>query len=97
MKDLVAYLAQVLVDDPGSVQVHESQDGSTHRYELAVAPGEVGKIIGREGRTIKALRTIVAAVAQRTGSRAELDVLDGEGRPDRGPRREGHRHRDRHR
>lgn len=81
MKELVVYLARALVDDPSAVQVDESTQGAAIRYEIRCAPGDIGKIIGREGRTVKALRTLVAAAAQKNGQKAELDVVDGEERP----------------
>jgi uncharacterized protein len=92
MKELVAYLAKVLVDDPASVEVTESKEGNFSRYELSVAPADIGKVIGKEGRTVKALRTLVAAVGQKSGQRVDLDVMDGGrergNRPDRrGPPR----------
>jgi predicted RNA-binding protein YlqC (UPF0109 family) len=87
MKELVAYLAKVLVDDTAAIEVHEINEGNSLRYELSVAQADIGKVIGREGRTIKALRTLVAAVAQKNGQRAELEILDGRDQ-DRGNRRE---------
>ncbi len=76
MKALVEYLAKTLVDKPDVVEViHTPQDGG-HLLELKVAPDDVGKIIGRDGRTVNALRTIVAAAAQQQGQKARLEVLD---------------------
>ncbi len=83
MKELVAYLAKVLVDDPAAVTVEVAREGDAVRYALTVAPGDIGKVIGREGRTVKALRTLLAAAASRTGERAELDVVDGDDRAGR--------------
>ena len=89
MKELVAYLAKVLVDNPAAVEVHETNDGDAFRYEISVAPGDIGKVIGKEGRTVKALRTLVAAVAHKSGQQVELDILDvqGDRRERRGPHR----------
>jgi predicted RNA-binding protein YlqC (UPF0109 family) len=89
MKELVAYLAKVLVDNPAAVEVHEVNDGDAFRYEISVAPGDIGKVIGKEGRTVKALRTLVAAVAHKSGRQVELDILDlqGDRRERRGPPR----------
>ena len=77
MKDLVEYLARALVDNPDEVTVEsfEEVDG-TIVYELRVAEGDVGKVIGRSGRTVNALRTVVRAAATRDGRRVLVDVVD---------------------
>lgn len=75
MRDLVEYVARALVDDPGAVHVEERQ-GATTVYELSVAPADVGKVIGRQGRTAKALRTLLAARAELDGAQATLEILD---------------------
>ena len=77
MEDLVAYIARGLVDDPRSVQVDAfEEDDGTLVYELTVADDDVGKVIGRHGRTVNALRTVMRACATRHGRRVLLDVVD---------------------
>lgn len=78
MKDLVELLARALVDRPEAVDVREADDGSTISLELRVAPGDVGHVIGRQGRTIKAMRTLVHAAAIRSQKNATLEVIDEE-------------------
>jgi predicted RNA-binding protein YlqC (UPF0109 family) len=77
MEDLVAYLARSLVDNPDAVSVesYEEDDGSIV-YELSVAEEDVGKIIGRGGRTVNALRCVLRACATKQGRRLLLDVVD---------------------
>jgi len=77
MKELVAYLVRSLVDDPDAVSVesYEEEDGSVV-YELSVAEDDVGKVIGRGGRTVNALRCVLRACAAKQGRRILLDVVD---------------------
>ena len=75
MKDLVEYLARALVDEPDGVKVEEVVTGRTHVYELQVAEGDVGKVIGRQGKVIRAIRTLAKAGAARQGLRVDIDVL----------------------
>lgn len=75
MRELVEYVARGLVDEPEYVSVQE-REGSTTVYELSVAPSDLGKVIGRQGRTAKALRILVAARAEIEGERAILEILD---------------------
>ena len=77
MDDLLAFLARGLVDDPRAVKVEtfEEEDG-TLVYELSVADDDVGKIIGRHGRTVNALRTVMRACATGQGRRVLVDVVD---------------------
>ena len=77
MEDLGAYLARSLVDKPEDVSVesYDEDDGSTV-YELSVAEDDVGKIIGRGGRTVNALRCVLRACAAKQGRRLLLDVVD---------------------
>jgi predicted RNA-binding protein YlqC (UPF0109 family) len=72
---LVDYLVRALVDDPDAVQiVHTSTDAGDH-FEVTVAPDDVGKVIGRSGRIIKALRTVVRAAGSVGGRRVDVEVL----------------------
>jgi predicted RNA-binding protein YlqC (UPF0109 family) len=77
VRDLVEFIARALVDSPGDVSVEsfEEDDGTTV-YELRVAEDDIGKIIGRNGRTVNALRAVVRAAAVREGRRALVDVVD---------------------
>ena len=76
MRDLVETIARALVDDPEAVHVEE-RAGDTIVYELSVAPGDLGKVIGRHGRTARALRVLLEARAEVEGKRASLEILDG--------------------
>lgn len=77
MEDLLAFLARGLVDDPDEVVVDSfEEDDGTIVLELSVAEGDAGKVIGRGGRTIAALRTIVRASSVRENRRVLIDVID---------------------
>ena len=76
MKELLLYMAKNLVDDPESVSVTESTDDEGTVLELRVAPGDMGKVIGRQGRIAKEIRTIVKTVAQRTGEKVTVEIVD---------------------
>jgi uncharacterized protein len=77
VQDLIEFLARALVDNPDGVSVEsfEEDDGTTI-YELRVAEDDVGKIIGRSGRTVNALRAVVRAASVREGRRVLVDVVD---------------------
>ncbi|HYP42297.1 MAG TPA: KH domain-containing protein [Chloroflexia bacterium] len=74
MKDLVEYIARNLVDNPDAVQVRESRGDYMVRVQLTVDPEEKGKVIGREGKRARAMRTIVNAAASRDGRRGVLEI-----------------------
>ena len=77
MNDLVEFLARALVDDPDAVTVESfEEDDGTLVYEVTVAEDDTGKIIGRSGRTINALRAVVRAAAVRDGRRVLVDIVD---------------------
>lgn len=76
MKELLLYMAKNLVDDPDAVRVTESKDEAGTVLQLHVAPGDMGKVIGRQGRIAKEIRTIVKTVAQRTGEKVTVDIVD---------------------
>lgn len=77
MEDLLAFLARGLVDDPDEVVVDSfEEDDGTIVLELSVADGDAGKVIGRGGRTIAALRTVVRASSVRENRRVLIDVID---------------------
>ena len=74
MRDVTVYLARALVDEPDRVTVEELRGARGLTYEVRAAPDDVGKLIGRGGRTVKALRKVVKAVAPE-GRRVEVEVL----------------------
>jgi len=73
---VVEVVARALVDHPDAVRVTEAQRRGMTIVELTTAPGDMGKIIGRQGRTAAALRTLVALTAEKHGTRAQLDIRD---------------------
>lgn len=74
MKELLLYMAQNLVDHPEAVTVTEIT-GEETTLELRVAPEDMGKVIGRQGRIAKEIRTIIKSVAQRTGQRVNVEII----------------------
>lgn len=75
MKELVEFLARSLVDKPDEVYVDAVQSGRTTIFEIEAAEDDVGKLIGRQGRVVRAIRTLVKAAAIRTGQRVDVDVV----------------------
>jgi hypothetical protein len=76
VKELVEFLARELVDDPDAVQVEEEADDRGVLISVRVAPDDMGKVIGRSGRTAKAIRAVVRAAATRQGIEARVDIVD---------------------
>ena len=76
MKELLLYVAKQLGANPDAVTVTEREDADTTILELRVAPEDMGKVIGRQGRIAKEIRTIVKTVAQRDGKRVTVDIVD---------------------
>ena len=76
MKDLLLYIARNLVDDPDAVSVTEVQGDQELTLELRVAPDDMGKVIGRQGRVVKEIRVLMKAVAQRQGKKVSVEILD---------------------
>lgn len=76
LRAVVEVVARALVDNPDSVKVTEQERRGMTVLELSTAPGDTGKIIGRQGRTAAALRTLVALTAEKHGKRAQLDIRD---------------------
>ena len=76
MKELLLYMAKNLVDDPEAVTVKEISDEDGTVLELHVATADMGKVIGRQGRIAKEIRTIVKTVAQRTGEKVTVEIVD---------------------
>ena len=76
MAELLAYLARELVDDPEAVRVEEEERDGALVLVLHVAPDDVGKVIGRQGRIARALRTVVRATSGRGERRLQLEIVD---------------------
>jgi predicted RNA-binding protein YlqC (UPF0109 family) len=76
MRDLVLWLAGELVENKGAVRVEAIERDRATVFELTVDPSDLGRVIGRGGRTAKALRTVLDGAARREGRRAVLDILD---------------------
>ena len=76
MKDLVKYIAQALVDDPEEVVVDEIEGNQTSVLELKVAKEDLGKVIGKQGRTARAIRTILSAASAKVKKRTVLEIIE---------------------
>ncbi|MBM4320691.1 MAG: KH domain-containing protein [Deltaproteobacteria bacterium] len=76
MKELITYIAQALVDHPESVQVSEIEGEQTSILELRVAREDLGKVIGKQGRTARAMRTILSAASTKLRKRSVLEILE---------------------
>ena len=76
MKELLLYMAKSLVDHPDEVTVTETDGDDGKVLELRVAEGDMGKVIGRQGRIAKEIRTIVKTVAPRTGEKVTVEIVD---------------------
>lgn len=75
-KEVVEFIVKSLVDNPEDVSVNVVEGEKSTILELSVADGDIGKVIGKQGRIAKAIRTILAATANKTGKRAILEILD---------------------
>jgi len=76
MKEFIEYIVKNLVDQPENVNVTCNQNEKGFQVQLRVASGDVGKVVGRKGLTIKALRTIVLSVCARLGYRVQLELVE---------------------
>lgn len=76
MKELIEYIARALVDTPDDVQVTELQGEKTAIYELRVHQDDLGKVIGKQGRTARAIRTLVSAAATKDNRRAMVEIME---------------------
>ena len=76
LRAVVEVVARALVDHPDAVRVSQTERRGMTVLELTTAPGDMGKIIGRQGRTAAALRTLVAVTAEKHGQKAQLDIRD---------------------
>ena len=75
MKELVELIAKALVDDPDSVAVSERQDGRTTVIEIRVAESDMGKVIGKQGRIAKSIRSVVKAAAAKEDKKVVVDII----------------------
>ena len=76
MKDLVTFLAKQLVNHPEAVEVKETQGDTASVLEVKVAKEDIGRVIGKQGRTAKSIRTILNAVASRTNRKVVLEIIE---------------------
>lgn len=76
MKDLIEYIARALVDNPDQVKVTEIEGEKTSVIELSVAKEDLGKVIGKQGRTARAIRTILTAASTKLKKRSVLEIIE---------------------
>lgn len=76
MKELLTYIARSLVDNPDQVSVTEKESDGEIVFEVRAADGDMGKIIGRQGRIVKEIRVIMRAVAQKQGKKVSVEIMD---------------------
>ncbi len=76
MKDVVEYLARALVEDPDQVEVTEVERDDETVLELRVAQEDMGRVIGKQGRVAKAIRTVTKAASMKQGKRVHVDIVD---------------------
>ncbi|HEX2966527.1 MAG TPA: KH domain-containing protein [Syntrophorhabdaceae bacterium] len=76
LKELVEYMAKALVDSPDEVKVAEIEGEKTSVIELAVSKDDLGKVIGKQGRTARAMRTILSAASTKARKRAVLEIIE---------------------
>ncbi|MCG3121631.1 MAG: hypothetical protein ALAOOOJD_04834 [bacterium] len=76
MKEFLEFIIRHLVDKPNEVHVNEVDGERTVVYELRVGQGDMGKVIGKHGKTAKSVRTLLAAAAAKSGKRAVLEILE---------------------
>lgn len=76
MKDLISFIVGKLVDQPEAVEITEREEGETIIIELRVAKEDLGKVIGKQGRTAKAMRAVLSAAAGKLEKRSRLEILE---------------------
>lgn len=76
MRELIKYIAQALVDSPEQVEVAEVEGNQTSVLELKVAKEDLGKVIGKQGRTARAMRTILSAASAKVKKRTVLEIVE---------------------
>jgi predicted RNA-binding protein YlqC (UPF0109 family) len=77
MKEFIEFIVKHLVTDPDKVSVTEEQNDKGFLYKLSVGENDIGRVVGKEGRTARSIRTLLTAAAARRGQRANLEILDG--------------------
>jgi hypothetical protein len=75
LKDLIEYLVKALVDEPGQVDIKEVEGTEATTFEIRVAPNDLGKVIGKQGKIANALRTVAKAAAMRNKKRVYLEII----------------------
>jgi len=75
MKELLIYMAQSLVDDPDAVVVKETETDNAITYQLSVGEGDMGKVIGKQGKIAKAIRTIMKTAAIKTNKKVTVEII----------------------
>jgi len=78
LEELIHYIASSLIENPDNIQVSEIKGDQTKIIELKIDPSDIGKIIGRQGRTANALRTIVNAAALKSGERVLIEIVENQ-------------------
>lgn len=76
MEELIAFIARSLVDQPDAVRVNRTEEDDAVIVELAVAPEDLGKVIGKQGRTARAMRSLLAALAAKENKRSRLEIVE---------------------
>ncbi|MCF7858254.1 MAG: KH domain-containing protein [Candidatus Cloacimonetes bacterium] len=76
MKELIEFVVKALVDDPGAIEVEEINNDKTITFKLRAAKNDIGKVIGKRGRTASAIRTIITAVSARQGKKAVVEIVE---------------------
>ena len=76
MKEAVEKIVKALVGNPDTVEVSEIADGKNVKFAVRVGEGDVGRLIGREGRTVKAIRSLLFHAGQKQGKRFQIDIID---------------------
>ncbi len=76
MKELIEFIVKALVDDPSAIEITEVAGDKVTIYELRAAKSDIGKVIGKRGRTASAIRTLMNAVSARQGKRAVLEIIE---------------------
>lgn len=76
MKDLIEYIARLLVDEPEKVRVEETERDGVTLFQLHVAKEDLGKVIGKNGRTARSIRSLLGVLSAREGRKAALEIVD---------------------
>ncbi len=76
MKELIHYIADALVDHPDQIQIKETEQDDSVIIELTVAKEDLGKVIGKQGRTARAMRSLLSAAASKVNKRSRLEIME---------------------